>query len=46
MAVKDEAFNNIFYIFHKYENVCSGKDFKCVKHPTLRFTNTAALVDF
>ncbi|CAL6110180.1 Conserved_hypothetical protein [Hexamita inflata] len=44
MAVKDEAFNNIFFMFHKYENAFSGKDFKCVKHPTLRFTNTAALV--
>ncbi|CAL6028727.1 Conserved_hypothetical protein [Hexamita inflata] len=44
MAVKDEAFNNVYYIFHKYNNSYSSQDFKTVNPPKLRFTNTGALV--
>ncbi|CAL5983282.1 Conserved_hypothetical protein [Hexamita inflata] len=44
MAVKDEAFNNVFYIFHKYKDAFSTIQFKSIQHPTLRFTNTGALV--
>ncbi|CAL6073832.1 Conserved_hypothetical protein [Hexamita inflata] len=44
MAVKDEAFNNVYYIFHKYYDSYSGKDFKTINQPKLRFTNTGALV--
>ncbi|CAL6025352.1 Conserved_hypothetical protein [Hexamita inflata] len=44
MAVKDEAFNNVYYIFHKYQNSYSGNNFKAIQQPKLRFTNTGALV--
>ncbi|CAL6024238.1 Conserved_hypothetical protein [Hexamita inflata] len=44
MAVKDEAFNNVYYIFHKYYDHYSGQDFKTINQPKLRFTNTGALV--
>ncbi|CAL6013254.1 Conserved_hypothetical protein [Hexamita inflata] len=44
MAIKDEAFNNVFYIFHKYWDRYSSQDFKTVNPPKLRFVNTGALI--
>ncbi|CAL6005611.1 Conserved_hypothetical protein [Hexamita inflata] len=43
ITVHEEAFNNAFYVFHKYENVYSSAEFEVIDPPRILFMNTVAL---
>ncbi|CAL6017752.1 BPI-like_protein [Hexamita inflata] len=44
VVVHVESLNNMFYIFHKYENIYTTENYKVIEAPTVEFTNTVALL--
>ncbi|CAL6040761.1 Conserved_hypothetical protein [Hexamita inflata] len=44
ITISQAAFNNVYYIFHKYEDAYSSQYFTVLKAPTIQFMNSAALL--
>ncbi|CAL6025289.1 Conserved_hypothetical protein [Hexamita inflata] len=44
ITISQAAFNNVYHIFHKYEDAYSSQYFTVLKAPTIKFMNSAALL--
>ncbi|CAL5972410.1 Conserved_hypothetical protein [Hexamita inflata] len=45
IIIAQAGFNNVYYIYHKYQNIYSNDEFQLTKPPSIEFQNSVAILN-